>query len=94
LLNEFFDRLEKEGDPNFEAHAVDLAFTMEFAYGDKPSECAARFADTVIQMVRKRPAIATKTWEALSQIVMAQKPENQHHLWPMLAEVRAIGGRP
>ncbi|TDU80805.1 hypothetical protein EI77_00102 [Prosthecobacter fusiformis] len=94
LLNEFFDRLEKEGDPNFEAHAVDLAFSMEFAYGDTPSECAARFADTVIQMVRKRPAIATKTWEALSQIVMAQNPENQHHLWPMLAEVRALGGRP
>lgn len=93
LMDDILAALEKLEGTDFEEFSLDLAFTYSFACADMSSERAAKFADTVIQMVRKRPAIATKAWEGLSRIVQAQKHANQPYLWPMLAEVRALAGR-
>lgn len=91
-LNEFLATLENLNDPKFAEYALDCAWAINVAWTD-PVECTKRFAETVIRMVRRRPVVATEAWKGLSQIVQTQKHEVQIHLWPMLAEVRAVAGR-
>ena len=91
-LNDFLAALENLNDPKFAVHALDCAWAINVAWND-PVECTKRFAETVIRMVRKRPVVATGVWKGLSQLVQSQKYEVQIHLWPMLAEVRAVAGR-
>lgn len=92
FLNNFLNAIEKHQEKKFSEYAVDCAWAINSAWSD-PVKCAKGFADTVIRMVRPRPTIATDTWTSLSSIVQSQKHHVQMHLWPMLAEVRAVAGR-
>lgn len=91
-LNNFLCALEKHKEKKFSEYALDCAWAINSAWSS-PVKCAKGFADTVIRMVRPRPIIATESWEGLSRIVQTQKHHIQVHLWPMLAEVRAVAGR-
>lgn len=89
----FLSMLERLEDKMFAEYALELAFIMNSAWGSDPVECAKRFADTLIQVVRKRASVATETWMAMSTLVQSQSQDIQPFLWPMLAEVRALAAR-
>lgn len=92
-LDECLTALDKLDGKSLADYALDVAFVMNSAWGNDPAECAKRFADTVIQMVRKRSSVAKEAWMAVSAIVQSQNHAIQPLLWPMLAEVRALAAR-
>lgn len=92
-FDDFLNMLEKHDSKELAEYALDVAFIMNSAWESDPVECAKRFADTVIQMVRKRASVATETWMAMSTLVQSQNQDVQPFLWPMLAEVRALAAR-
>jgi hypothetical protein len=92
-LNEWLAELEKHKDSKHWDYALDCVFVLSSAWVDDPVECAKRFADNVIQIIQKRPVIATNAWMAMSSIVQSQTRAIQALLWPMLAEVRALATR-